>query len=440
MRIRIAKSAPSVPDKSNLCVRFTSSKQDANEKDLYISKENGFLDIKKACKRINGKLNGKRALYVDYTDLKKDVQMPVLFTLLKETYRLDKYKTSGKAKLVVYLCCGGKVNAKSMVHRLKSQIIGNILATEPANKLYPEMFCQRVKHLFKKSQVKVSWLNERELALKGLGLIFAVGKGATVKKQPRFLKMELGCSKKNATKTVCLVGKGVIFDSGGYNMKGSAHMFHMKGDKTGGGIVVSLMHYFAALGINKGVRIVGLVPLVENLVSDAAYKVGDVHKAYNGKTVEVLNTDAEGRLILADALAYACDVVKPDLMLDFATLTGWSSRMHCDTSHVYFTTNDKLAARVEKCGLKVGERAVRMPNWPEYAVYTRSDIADYKNANYSCTGSDGFMASLFLMNFIESKYRNSWVHFDVTHNVNGNGMMVCNAAQTGLEMVTDFIA
>jgi leucyl aminopeptidase len=165
-----------------------------------------------------------------------------------------------------------------------------------------------------------------------------------------------------------------------------------------------------------------------------------VHKAYNGKTVEILNTDAEGRLILADALAYACDVVKPDLMLDFATLTGWSSRMHCDTSHVFFTTNDKLAGHVEKFGSRVGERTVRMPNWPEYAGYTKSDIADYKNANYACTGSDGFMASLFLLNFVEPKYRDSWVHFDVTHNVNGNGMMVCNAAQTGIEMVADFIA
>ena len=187
-----------------------------------------------------------------------------------------------------------------------------------------------------------------------------------------------------------------------------------------------------------GANVIGLVPLVENMISHKALKTGDIVTSYSGKTVEIVNTDAEGRLILADALSYAYDKYKPDYVLDFATLTGWSGMMHCDTSFVFYTTNDALANDVVKMGEFNGERCVRMPKWPEYIRYTKSDVADLKNSGYKCTKSDGFMAAMFLSNFVPKKERNKWIHFDITHSRDGS-LHNCNGFATGLETLVRLV-
>jgi leucyl aminopeptidase len=182
-------------------------------------------------------------------------------------------------------------------------------------------------------------------------------------------------------------------------------------------------------------NIIGLIPLVENLVSGSAYKPGDIITAYNGKTVEVANTDAEGRLIMADALSYACSKYDPKYILDFATLTGHSSMMHCGTSFVHFTLDDALARLVATHAAAAGERTVRMPTWVEYIRYTKSAVADFKNANYDCSRSDGFMASLFMLNFIDKKYWDTWVHFDITHVERKDGVLNANSIATGINVM-----
>ena len=390
-----------------------------------INPDTWFLDLKKVAKKIGGIKN----ICIDIDSLNIDYQFPAALMVFKAIYKLQRYKTKNTPTILhIY-------NQHEIVSILQSLQIGSDLSTEPANKMYPNKFCKAIVTLFKKIHlvdgvtINIKWFDEKDIRKHNLNLVDAVGKGAA--RSPRFLIIELQ-NAHDKHNPIALVGKGVIFDSGGYNLKPGYSMTTMKGDKTGAGIVVSIIHYFAKQTNPK--NIIGIIPLVENLISHKATKVGDVITAYNGKTVEILNTDAEGRLILADSLAYVSKNYSTKLILDFATLTGWANILHCDTSFVFFTTNDKLGRLVEKCGNKVGERNLRLPNWPEYTQYTKSKIADYKNVNFECGRSDGFMASMFLMNFVKDP--SQWVHFDVTHNVNAHDMHVVNSAATAIKLIS----
>lgn len=365
------------------------------------------------------KLSGKGEIYMDMQGLRSHLRLPAALIVFKHVYRLTSY-AQGRPQVKLFF-----VKSFEIVSLLSSIVIGSDLASKPANKLSPDQFCKETKKLLKNA--KVSWWNEKKIEEHGLGLVLAVGKGA--ENPPRFLKIVLKSANPQA-KTVYLVGKGVIFDSGGYNLKSGSSMASMKGDKTGGSIVVSIIHYF--MNLQKcAYNLVGIIPLVENMISHKAQKVGDVYTSFNGKTVEILNTDAEGRLILADALAYS-STKDPAYIFDFATLTGWAQILHCHTSYVYFATNDDIAKEIDISGNRVGERSIRLPNWPEYKRFTKSDIADYKNVGFECQ-SDGFMASMFLMNFVKDP--NSWVHFDITHS-DINNHHFTNAAATAIDMIS----
>lgn len=377
-----------------------------------------YLDMVAAAKKMTGKKT-----YVDLSTLPEKYRLPTALIIFKTIYKLTDY-TSPLNEIHLYL-----IESYEIASYLRSLVIGSDLSTQPANKLYPEMFCKKVKKLFRNSKITTRVLDEKQMHDIGLNLVLGVGKGSH--NPPRFLILELESKIKDA-KTACIVGKGVVFDSGGYNLKPGASMTSMKGDKTGGGVIISIMHYFQNNPRQTHYNLIGIIPLVENLISHKAQKIGDVVTAFNGKTVEILNTDAEGRLILADALSYAVKMYEPDLLLDFATLTGWANGIHCDTSFVYFTTNDKISNKIQKSSNITGERNIRMPNWPEYIRFTKSDIADLKNVGFNqCQRSDGFMASMFLLNFVKA---DSWVHFDITHSDNKN-MHFVNSAATAIEFL-----
>lgn len=398
---------------------------------VLVSETCWFIDIKEACENIKTGGTDNVYLVLKHTGKWKSA---VVSNVFKRLYNFDKYVTTQKTKEQVYYMvdeCTDKNKCTDMVDKVVSSNIARDLATEPANKMYPSAFCDHVRELFKSSEnVKVTVMEVEEMKKKGMNLVLGIGVSA--KHDPRFLVIEAK-SKTKGAENVCLLGKGVVFDAGGYDLKGAAGMINMKGDKTGGAVVVGIIHYISKTQLKHNV--IGIVPLVENLISHKAHKAGDVLTSYNGKTVEMMNMDAEGRLILADALAYACEVYKPRWVFDFATLTGWSSTLHCDTSFVYFTTNDEASSYLQKIGDVVGERSIRMPNWPEYIKYTKGRIADYKNYGFSCSKSGGFMAAMFLMNFVEEKYRSRWVHIDITHSHNNNGLHNCNSISTGIELV-----
>ena len=400
--------------------------QESHTKYHVIRQDEWFLDIKKISKQFVG----LKQVCIDIDYLSKEHQFPVALMVFKAMYKLQSYKTKTTTTNLYIL------NQHEIVSILKSLQIGSDLATQPANKMYPDKFCKTVVKIFKTIHlvngvsVNIKWFDEHDIKQHQLNLVDAVGKGA--QKQPRFLIIELN-NKYCKDDYIALVGKGVVFDSGGYNLKPGSSMITMKGDKTGAGIVVSIIHYFAKQSNPK--NIIGIIPLVENMISHKATKVGDVITAYNGKTVEILNTDAEGRLILADSLAYVSKNYSSKFILDFATLTGWANILHCDTSFVFFTTNDKLGKIIETCGNQIGERNLRLPNWPEYIQYTKSDIADYKNVNFECGRSDGFMASMFLMNFVKDPSK--WVHFDVTHSTTAQNMHIVNSAATAIKLISE---
>jgi leucyl aminopeptidase len=205
---------------------------------------------------------------------------------------------------------------------------------------------------------------------------------------------------------VVLVGKGITFDSGGISLKPSAGMDEMKFDKSGALAVLGAMRAVASLKIPR--RVIGLIPTAENMPGGAASRPGDIITTYSGKTVEVANTDAEGRLILADALAYAEETYRPAAMVDAATLTG--ACVVALGNHVagMFTADDRLAERLTVAGLQSGDRVWRMPLWPEYGEQMKSSYADLKNVG----GREGgaVTAAWFLSQFVKET---PWAHIDI---------------------------
>jgi leucyl aminopeptidase len=288
-----------------------------------------FSDIKKAVTRDHDEV------CVDARAVNRKYVLSVAMAFFRHHFVMGKYKTDAASKANrIVLVVKEREDLVEIKRRLKAQWFGNRLASEPANKLHPVRFCRVVQDYFAGAgagagggvRIKVRVLDRAELKRQGFGLVLAVGDSSRAH-PPHFLILEVGRGVGRGKRTICAVGKGVVFDSGGYDLKSSAGMLGMNGDKTGGGVAVALARYFGVEApdrLPKDTRLVVLVPLVENMIGQHAQRVGDVHTAWNGKTVEVLNTDAEGRLILAAALADASRVYKPALLMDFATLTGWA--------------------------------------------------------------------------------------------------------------------
>lgn len=310
---------------------------------------------------------------------------------------------------------------KALITDIIRQVsIANInrdLQNEPANVIYPESFTSYGKKMLGRDRrLSVEVLDEIALKRQGFNLILAMGQGSVHK--PRFMIVRYTPNK--AYKTVCLVGKGVTFDTGGIDLKPSDNDFYqMKSDKTGGATVLALIRYACEAGIK--LNIVGLIPLIENAVSGSAVRPGDIVRSYAGKTVEILDSDAEGRVIMADAFGYAGTLKGVDWIIDLVTLTGAAERFHCDTAAAFFTLNEKIAGTIKEIGESVGERVYQLPPWPEYVQYTKSDVADVKNIDMGeCSKSGSFMATMFLLNFVPLDLRGKWVHFDITHSYSGH--------------------
>ena len=274
--------------------------------------------------------------------------------------------------------------------------------------------------------LKITILNDTQLKSQGFNLIMEMGKASVHK--PRFMVVEYCPNAKS--KTICLVGKGVTFDSGSVNLKRMGSDFYqMKSDKLGATTVISLIKYFVEIN-ETNINIIGLIPLIENAISGDVTYPGNIVKSYAGKTVEILNTDAEGRLILADALEYANKFKKIDYIIDIATLTGAAEHFHCDTTAAILTFNTDLKKMLEVLSEEVGERVYFLPAWPEYMELTESNVANVQNLDSdNCTMSGSFMAGMFLMQFVPIHLREKWIHFDVTHSYtkhfsNGNSTIL----------------
>jgi leucyl aminopeptidase len=397
---------------------------------LSFDKEKPFISAKNIANSIKGI---KDDICIDLRAISNEFKFLLLQYISKYTYTFTKYitdKTRKRSNNIYILDRGSnKSFIQSTIKIISCGDITRNLENEPANKLSPDKFCHRVKSIFQGNKhVKITILNENQMKQKGLNLILAIGKSSV--KPPRFMILEL--IKNPKLPNICLIGKTVVYDSGGLNLKKAGMNWEMKTDKSGGCVVTGIFQYFVSHYDSLNCNIIGLLPVVENLVSNDVSKPGDIVTAYNKKTVEILNIDAEGRLIMADALAYTANF-NPKYVFDFATLTGWAEKMHCDTAAVSFSLNERLRNTVSNIGERVGERVWQMPHWKEYDIYIKSDVADYKNADYNCK-ADGYIAALFLMNFVPKHVQRNFIHFDICNNFNEH-LAIGNTVSIGIELV-----
>jgi leucyl aminopeptidase len=282
------------------------------------------------------------------------------------------------------------------------------LVNAPSNEIYPEALAAAAKRELTPLGVTVRVLNKQQIEKLKMGGVLAVNQGS--QRPPFFIVMEYYGGRKSE-RPIVFVGKGITFDSGGISIKPGAGMGDMKMDMGGSGAVIGAMRAIAELKLPHNV--VALVPTTENMPSGSAYKPGDVITFMNGKTAEIDNTDAEGRLILADALTYA-DRYKPQAVIDLATLTGAIVIALGEVGTGMFGNNDELKSRVKAASERTYDRVVELPLWEEYEELIRSDIADVKNSGGRSAGS--ITAALFLQHFIGDY---PWVHLDIA----GTGML-----------------
>ncbi len=341
--------------------------------------------------------------------------------ILLRTYGFDKYKTkkddaNGKApakpaKITIH--CTDPAAAKKAFADAQAVVDGVILArdlvNEPANVLGPVEFAAHAREL-EKLGVKVEVLTEKEMKKLGMGALLGVAQGSV--RPPRLVVMQWSGGKAK-DKPVAFVGKGVVFDSGGVSIKPAAGMEDMKGDMGGAAAVTGLMHTLAAR--KAKVNAVGIIGCVENMVDGNAQRPGDIVTSMSGQTIEVLNTDAEGRLVLADALWYCNDRFEPKFMVNLATLTG-AVMVALGQAHAgLFSNNDELAERLTAAGLTTQEKLWRLPLGAEYDKLIDSKNADMKNIGGRYGGS--ITAAQFLQRFVKDT---PWAHLDIAGTAMGS--------------------
>ena len=276
------------------------------------------------------------------------------------------------------------------------------LVSAPSNEMTPSIMAQKARDISRKKNVSCKVLDKNKMKEMGMNALLAVASGSN--EEPKFIILEYAGGRKKAAPIV-LVGKGLTFDSGGISIKPSDKMDEMKMDMSGGAAVMGAL--MAAADLQIPLNIVALIPSAENLPSGSAFKPGDILKSYSGKTIEVLSTDAEGRLLLADALSYA-SMFKPEAVIDVATLTGACVVALGNDVSGMLGTNDKLKKEIEKAAGDTGELVWELPLWENYHELIKSDIADYKNAGDRSAGT--ITAAAFLSKFVGDY---PWVHLDI---------------------------
>ena len=345
-----------------------------------------------------------------------------------------KEETSGK--LTLELLCPEKIYhskkiIRDAIHTLVAKKMSMDLINMPSNILGPKEFAKFAKKEADSRKINVSILKEDELQKKGFGAIMAVGQGA--ENQPRLIVLDYKPEK--YSKTVAIIGKGVMFDTGGISIKSSTNMHYMKCDM--GGAAIAFGAVCLAADLELPVRVIMVVPSVMNMLDGSAYLPGDVITAYNGNSIEIIDTDAEGRLVLADALAYAALDLKPDVMIDLATLTGSAVTALGYHSAAMMTKNEELSQELSKAGFSSGDRVWPLPMWDEYGEPLGSDVADVKN--YAGPASGAIFAAKFLEKFTEN--HPAWVHLDVAGMVLQQGNFGKDRVATGygVELLIEYL-
>ncbi|MEW6116174.1 MAG: leucyl aminopeptidase [Nitrospirota bacterium] len=323
---------------------------------------------------------------------------------LLSLYRFEKYKKkeNGKGLATLIVLDDDKGLPLKKIETVVSAVMfARDLVNTPSNDMTPTALSVAAQSLAENKKIKVKILEERDTKKEGMGAYLAVARGSA--EPPKFIVLEY---KGGKGAPLVLIGKAITFDSGGISIKPAEGMEKMKYDMAGGSAVLGVIKAAAALGLP--VNLVGIVPATENLPSGTAFKPGDVLRAVNGLTIEIISTDAEGRLILADAIGYALKYYSPKAVIDIATLTGACSIALGNEAIAMMGNDQDLMEQVKRASEETYERVWQMPLYDEYKDYLKSDVADMKNAG----GRKGSLvtAAYFLKEFAGTT---PWIHLDI---------------------------
>ncbi len=328
-------------------------------------------------------------------------------SLVAAAYRFDRYLKPSEdrhriSELRVVAPAGSPAaESENLMRAVASGVVHcRELANTPGNEATPEWMAGEARRMAEELGMEATVLGPEELESRGMGGILAVGAGSA--KPPRLVRLDWG----SEGPVVALVGKGVTFDTGGISIKPAKDMDEMKYDKCGACTVLGVARAVVELDLPLRLRV--YVPLAENMPGGNSYRPGDIVRCYNGKTVEILNTDAEGRMLLADSLAWASEE-SPDLLLEYSTLTGSSVVALSQDAASLYTPDDEMAGGLLAAAGHTGERLWRMPLWPEFVERMEGDHADLKNSGPRWGGAN--TAAAFLSQFIDGV--ESWAHMDI---------------------------
>ncbi len=375
----------------------------------------------------------------------KEILFHISFGALLRSYRFDKYKTKkdDKDNKIVYLetidipCSKPFQTAlefEKYMHIADGVKLTKDLVSEPPNILNPETFAGICTDL-KKYGVEVEVLDEADMRELGMGSLLGVAQGSA--NTPKLVVMKWLNAEDKTSEPMAFIGKGVTFDTGGLSLKPPSFMIGMKYDMGGAAVVTGLLRTLAAR--KAKVNVIGAIGLVENMPDGKAQRPDDVVKSMSGQTIEVLNTDAEGRLVLADVLWYIQDKYKPKFMIDLATLTG---AIIVSLGREYaglFSNNDKISEQLFKAGMETNEKVWRFPLAKEYDKLMDSDIADVKNISSDKGGAGSITAAQFLQRFVNNA---PWAHLDiagVTDANKGSNLHSTAATGFGVRLLNHFI-
>lgn len=360
-------------------------------------------------------------------------------------YKFDRYKTAaGKAKKgsplrIVYVrkvqsIANLRARLKQTVEVAECQLMARDLSNEPPNSIYPESLARECRRMARSVGLRCHVMSVPELERRGLGAILAVGQGSI--RPPRMIVLEHGATpKRKKAGTLALIGKGITFDSGGLSLKTAGGMLEMKHDMSGAASVFGAMRAIALLDLP--IHVVGVLAAAENMPSATAYRPSDIIETGSGQTVEIVNTDAEGRLVLADALHYAAESFKPDAMIDVATLTGAAMLAFGPWATAGLSNDDDLLAELRAAGERTGETVWPMPLLDVHEKAMRSKVADWKNSGGRDAGVS--TAAAFLRGFVG---KTPWIHLDIA----GSGMTgtqtplhIGGGTGVGVRMLTEWV-
>jgi len=363
--------------------------------------------------------------------------------LVLATYRFDRYRTEDRQELPPELkeaCL--LVEKRTQSEEAEQGVAGALslcrgvnlardLVNQPGNIKSPEYLAGQAREIASAGGLKCTVLGQKELEKEGMGAMLGVAQGSI--REPRLIILEYRGGNHDS-RPVALVGKGVVFDAGGISLKPAEKMDEMKMDMAGGATVLGTM--LAASLLKLPINLVGIVPAVENLPSGSAIRPGDILTSLSGRTIEVLNTDAEGRLILADALTYA-KRFEPRVVIDLATLTGACVIALGHHATAILGNHDGLIRQLTRAGEQTGERLWQLPLWDDYAAQIKSEIADIKNIGGRPAGT--ITAAAFLQKFAEDF---TWAHLDIAGTAweeKGRPYTPKGASGVGVRLLIDYL-